>query len=400
MRYNFDELIDRRHDPYSYSVKWANHPMLAGLLGVEKMDDDYLPLFTADMDFRCAQPIIDAMHRVAEHGIFGYSGHWFVEDYYAAVINWFKRRRGWEIKPEELVYVNGTVEAVKQIILAFTEPGDGVIIQRPVYGPFTMMIDATHRRLINNPLVAGEDGYYTMDFQDLEDKARDPQARLLLLCSPHNPVGRIWSDEELRELGRICRENNVIIAADEIHGDLIRRGAEFHPLATVVDPLNLITCTAVNKTFNLAGLHCTNLVIPDPDLRSRFQASLGMVMPTPFTIAAVIAAYNEGEAWLEQLLDYLDGNIDYSLRFLAGRMPGVKCRRPDGTYILWMDFRRYGLAPEEIHDRIYNKAKVLLEGGHMFDPEQGGGFERMCVASPRAIIQAAFERIAAQFEDR
>jgi cystathionine beta-lyase len=398
MKYNFDEVIDRRHDPYSYSVKWASHPILIKMLGVDKIDDDCIPVFTADMDFRCAQPIIDAMHRVADHGIFGYSGHWFVPDYYAAITNWFKRRHNWEIHPEEIMYVNGTVEALKQVILAFTEPGDGVIIQRPVYGPFTSVIESTRRSLINNQMIPGEGGYYTMDFPDLEQKARDPKNKLLLLCSPHNPVGRIWSDAELGELARICRENDVIIAADEIHGELIRRGAVFHPLATVADSSNLVTCTAVNKTFNLAGLHCTNLVIPNPELRQRFQDSLGMVLPSPFTIAAVITAYNEGEEWLEQLLDYLDGNIDFVLGFLVERMPRVKCRRPDGTYILWMDFREYGLTPEEVHDRIYNQANVLLEGGRMFDPDQGGGFERICVASPRSILQEALERIAAQFE--
>ena len=236
-----------------------------------------------------------------------------------------------------------------------------------------------------------------MDFVDLAEKARNPRAKLLLLCNPHNPVGRIWTDEELWELSRICRENNIIIATDEIHGDLIRRGAEFHPLATVVDPSNLITCTAVNKTFNLAGLHCTNLVITNPELRHRFQESCGMVLPSPFTIAAVIAAYNEGEEWLEQALDYLDNNIDYALSFLAERMPRVKCRRPDGTYILWMDFREYGLSAEEIHDRIYCKANVLLEGGLIFDPDHGGGFERICVPSPRSVVREAFERIAPQF---
>ncbi len=398
MRYDFDEIIDRRHAKYSYSMKWTTNPLLGGMLGVDRIDDDSIAMFTADMDFRCAQPIIDAMRGVVEHGIFGYSGHWFAEGYFEAVCNWFKRRRSWDIKPEEIVYINGTVEAIKQVVLAFTEPGDGIIIQRPVYGPFSSVIEATRRNLVNNQLIEEQNGYYTMDFADLEEKARDPRAKLLLLCNPHNPVGRIWTDEELRELSRICRENNVLIAADEIHGDLIRRDAAFHPLAAVADPSNLITCTAVNKTFNLAGLHCTNLVIPNRELRVRFQESCGMVLPSPFTIAAVMAAYNEGEEWLEQVLDYLDGNIDFTLRFLAERMPKVKCRRPDGTYIMWMDFRGYGLSAEEVHDRIYKKAKVLLEGGSMFDPERGAGFERICVPSPRSVLREALERIAAQFE--
>lgn len=397
MQYNFDEVIDRRHAPYSYSLKWATDPMLGRMLGVDEINDDTIAVFTADMDFRCAQPILDALHGLVDHGIFGYSAHWFVPEYYAAIINWFKRRHGWTIQPEEIIYINGTVEAVKQIVLAVTEPGDGVIVQRPVYGPFSSVVEGTGRSVVNNPLIEGEGGYYTMDFADLEEKARDPRTKLLLLCSPHNPVGRIWTVEELCELSRICREHDVIIAADEIHGDLVRRGARFYPLAAVTDPSNVIVCTAVNKTFNLASLHCTNLVIPNPELRSRFQASMGMVLPSPFSITALIAAYNEGEEWLEQLLAYLDGNIDWVLSFLAERMPAVKCRRPDGTYIMWMDFRGYGLTPEEIHDRIYNKANVLLEGGHMFDPERGGGFERICVPSPRSVLQEAFARVAAQF---
>lgn len=398
MQYNFDEIIDRRHEKYSYSMKWGKSQLIADMLGVDEIKDDSIAIFTADMDFRCAPPIIEALRKVVDHGIFGYSMQMDTPEYYVAIINWFKRHHNWSIKPEEIVYVNGTVEAVKQIILAFTNPGDGVIIQRPVYGPFSSSILATGRTIINNQMIEGENGYYTMDFADLEKKAKDPRNKLLVLCSPHNPVGRIWTDEELIEMARICRENNVLIAADEIHGDLIREGAEFHPLATLVDNSNLITATAVNKTFNLAGLHCTNLVIPNAALREQFQNSLGFVMPSPFTIAAVIAAYNEGEEWLSALRKYLDGNIDWVLEFLKERMPKVKCRRPDGTYIMWMDFRAYGLTPEEIHDKIYNKAGVLLEGGLMFDPDCGGGFERVCVPSPRSVLKEAFERIAAQFE--
>jgi cystathionine beta-lyase len=400
MKYNFDEIIDRRDDKYSYSVKWSKNPMLADMLGVNKIDEHTIPVFVADMDFRCAQPIIDALHGVAAHGVFGYSAHWEADNYFESIINWFKHRRNWDIKPEEILYINGTVEALKQIIVAVTEPGDGVIIQPPVYGPFSSIIQSTNRTIINNRMIEGDNGYYSIDFSNLEEVARDPKTKLLLLCNPQNPVGRIFNDDELRELSRICLENNVIIAADEIHGDLIRRDAEFHPMASIVDDTsNLITCTAVNKSFNLAGLHCTNLIIPNPELRDRITTSLGLILPSPFTIAAVIAAYNEGEEWLEQLIDYLDGNIDWVLHFLAERMPKVKCRRPEGSYILWMDFRAYDLTPEDIHDRIYNKANVLLEGGLMFDPDHGGGFERICLPSPRSVIQEAFERIASQFEN-
>ncbi len=397
MKYDFDEVIDRRHDPSSYSIKWAKDPKIGKMLGADTINDDTIAIFTADMDFRCAPPIIDALRGVVDHGIFGYSAA-PEPDYSDAVIDWFKRRENWEIKPEELIYVNGTVEAMKQIILALTEPGDGVIIQRPVYGPFSSTIEGTGRTIVNNQLISDDEGYYTMDFEDLEQKCKDPDNKLLMLCSPHNPVGRIWTDAELAELARICRENDVIIAADEIHGDLIRRGLEFHPIATLADNVNIITATAANKTFNLAGLHCTNLVIKNPELREKMKKSLGHVGQTPFGIAATMAAYNDGEEWLEELKEYLDGNIDWIMNFLKERMPKVKCRRPEGTYILWMDFRGYGLSAEEIHDRIYNKANVLLEGGTMFDPVEGAGFERVCVPSPRSVIQEAFERIAREFE--
>ena len=397
MKYDFDEVIDRRHDPSSYSIKWAKDPKIGKMLGADTINDDTIAIFTADMDFRCAPPIIDALRGVVDHGIFGYSAA-PEPDYSDAVIDWFKRRENWEIKPEELIYVNGTVEAMKQIILALTEPGDGVIIQRPVYGPFSSTIEGTGRTIVNNQLISDDEGYYTMDFEDLEQKCKDPDNKLLMLCSPHNPVGRIWTDAELAELARICRENDVIIAADEIHGDLIRRGLEFHPIATLADNVNIITATAANKTFNLAGLHCTNLVIKNPELREKMKKSLGHVGQTPFGIAATMAAYNDGEEWLEELKEYLDGNIDWIMNFLKERMPKVKCRRPEGTYILRMDFRGYGLSAEEIHDRIYNKANVLLEGGTMFDPVEGAGFERVCVPSPRSVIQEAFERIAREFE--
>ncbi len=397
MKYDFDEVIDRRHDPSSYSIKWAKDPKIGKMLGADTINDDTIAIFTADMDFRCAPPIIDALRGVVDHGIFGYSAA-PEPDYSDAVIDWFKRRENWEIKPEELIYVNGTVEAMKQIILALTEPGDGVIIQRPVYGPFSSTIEGTGRTIVNNQLISDDEGYYTMDFEDLEQKCKDPDNKLLMLCSPHNPVGRIWTDAELAELARICRENDVIIAADEIHGDLIRRGLEFHPIATLADNVNIITATAANNTFNLAGLHCTNLVIKNPELREKMKKSLGHVGQTPFGIAATMAAYNDGEEWLEELKEYLDGNIDWIMNFLKERMPKVKCRRPEGTYILWMDFRGYGLSAEEIHDRIYNKANVLLEGGTMFDPVEGAGFERVCVPSPRSVIQEAFERIAREFE--
>jgi cystathionine beta-lyase len=397
VKYNFDEIIDRKR---TFSLKWDYAEFLKTHGITERFDEDTIPVFTADMDFRCAQPISDALKKLAEHNVYGYTGaipEGIGMKYYEAIIRWFKDRRNWTIQPEEITYVNGTVEAVKLAIQAFTEKGDGVLINRPIYTPFAMVINKTGRVVVNSQL-RNNDGYYIVDFDDFEAKIADTNTKMFILCHPHNPTGRIWTDEELIRMAGICKKHGVLIVADEIHGDLIRKDMDFHPLATVVDPQGVITCTAVNKTFNLAGLHATNVVIQDPGLRTKLVDYIGWIMPNPFTIAAVIAAYNEGEEWLEQLRDYIDGTIDWTLNFLRERMPKVKCLRPEGTYIMWMDFRGYGLSAREIHKKIYIDANVVLEGGAMFDPEFGDGFERICVPSPRAVIQEVFERIARQFE--
>lgn len=397
MKYHFDEIIDRKNARYSYSMKHSESPMIADMIGVNKFSDETIPLFTADMDFKTAQPIIDALKGVADHGVFGYS--LIPKEYYDAVISWFKRHHQWQINEDDIVYVDGTIEAMNYAIKSFTDEGDGVIIQRPVYGPFTSSVENAKRIVVNNQLIKDDEGYYTMDFEDLEAKAKDPQNKLLLLCNPHNPVGRVWKPEELKELSRICKENDVIIFADEIHGDLTRKDVVFTPIATVYDDDHVITATAVNKTFNLAGLHCTNLVIPNLQLRNQFVNTFGLTLPSPFTIAAVVAAYNDGEEWLEQLKEYLDHNIDWVLTFLKKKMPQVKVSLPEGTYIIWIDFSAYGLSAQEIHHRIYDKADVLLEGGNIFDPDLGDGFERVCVPSARSVIEEAFNRIYEQFKD-
>lgn len=398
MKYNFDEPIDRKG---TFSMKWDYAEFLKTYGITERFDEETIPVHTADMDFRCAQPISEALKSLAEHNIYGYTGVFpsgVGLKYYESIIRWFRRRHQWTIRPEEIVYVNGTVEAVKLAIQAFTEKGDGVLINRPIYSPFAMVIEKTDRVVVNSQL-RNNDGYYTIDYDDFEAKAADPKTKLFILCHPHNPTGRIWTDEELMRVAALCKKHGVLIVADEIHGDLIRQGLKFHPLASVVDPKGILTCTAVNKTFNLAGLHATNVVIQDSRLRAKFIDSIGWVMPNPFTVAAVIAAYNECEDWLRQLLEYLDGNIDWVLGFLKERMPKVQCRRPEGTYIMWMDFREYGLPAKEIHQKIYIDANVVLEGGSLFDPDCGAGFERICVPTRRAVLKEALERIACQFDD-
>lgn len=399
MKYNFDEVIDRHN---TFSMKWDCRDFHVMLGLTDRFDEDTIPIHTADMDFRCAEPIRQALQKVVDHNIYGYTGTFppgYGMRYYEAVMGWFDRHYGWKMSPEQIIYINGTVEAIRQCINAFTEPGDGVMINRPIYTPFTGTILQTKRTVVNSPLINDGTGYYTVDFDDFERKAALESTRLLLLCNPHNPTGRIFTDEELLRMAEICRRHHVVIAADEIHGDLIRKESVFHPIATVAGPEGIVSLTSLNKTFNIAGLQASNIVIQDEQLMKRYRAGASFITPNPFTAAATVAAYNEGQEWLDQVNEYLDGNIDFTLDFFARRMPKVKIRRPDGTYILWMDFRETGLTAEQIHRRIYVQANVMLEGGLQFDPERGAGFERMCVPTRRSLLSEALERIAAQFAD-
>lgn len=391
---NFDEIVVRRN---TYSVKWDGGKMLEKMGLTEKYDENTIPLFTADMDLPVPQALVDALHKTVDNRIYGYSI--FPDEYFEAIQSWFKRRHDWDIKKEEIVYSPGTVHAINMAVRAFTEPGDGVIIQRPVYPPFTAAIEKNDRVVINNALILDDDGYYDINFEDFEEKAKEASTKLFIMCNPHNPTGRVFSKEELKKLSDICAANNVIIIADEIHGDLIRRNQTFTPIAKVAKSTDhIVTCTAINKTFNVAGLHCTNMVIPNLALRNQFTNTMGHQMASPFTIAALIAVYNDGEQWLEELKEYLDGTLEMVKAFVDEHMPKVKVIIPEGTYVMWMDFRAYDLSDEEIHDRIYNKANVLLQMGNNFG-EEGVNFQRICIPSPRSLIKEALERIAKEFAD-
>lgn len=394
MKYNFDEIVNRRG---TYSIKWDGGQLIKEMGLTDRYDEETIPLFTADMDLPVPQPLIDALHKTVDHRIFGYSI--FPNEYFEAIQYWFKKWHDWEIKREEIIYSPGTVHALNVAVRAFTNPGDGIIIQRPVYPPFTASIEANGRELINNPLKVDEEGYYQIDFADFEAKAKEEKTKMFILCNPHNPTGRVFNENELRKLADICAENDVLIVADEIHGDLIRRTQTFIPIVKATDTADhIITFTAINKTFNLAGLHCTNVIISNPELRKTFSSVMGMHLPSPFTVSALIAVYNEGDEWLEQLKEYIDGTMEWVVGFLSERMPKVRTRIPEGTYIMWLDFSEYGLTPEEVHDRIYNKANVILEDGKMFG-EEGRNYQRICIPSPRPMIKEAFERIAREFAD-
>ena len=378
-------------------MKWDGGETIKAFGLTERYDEDTIPLFTADMDLPVPQPLVEALHKTVDHRIFGYSV--FPEEYYDAIISWFSKRHGWEIKKDQIVYSPGTVHALNVAVKAHTRPGDGIIIQRPVYPPFTAAITGNGRKVVNNALVPDENGYYTIDFDDFEQKAKEETTTMFILCHPHNPTGRVFTEEELKKLADICHRHGVVIVADEIHGDLVRKGQVFVPMAKVADHTDhIITCTAINKTFNVAGLHCTNVIITNADLKATFATEMGMQLASPFAIAALISVYTDGEDWLEQLKDYIDDTLQYVKDFLAERLPEVKVVIPEGTYVMWLDFSGYGIPDEEIHDRIYNKANVVLEDGKLFGQE-GELYQRICVPSPRPVIQEALERIADAFED-
>ncbi len=394
MKYDFDTPINRRN---TYAMKWDGGELIKEFGLTERYDEDTIPLFTADMDFQVAEPVVEALRRTVDHQIFGYTIT--PPAYYEAIQKWFSDKYGWEINKEEIIYAPGTVHSLNIAVKAFSEKGDGVIIQRPVYPPFTSAIEGNGRTVKNNMLERDEAGHYHIDFDDFEKLAKEDDTTMFIMCNPHNPTGNIFREDDLARLSDICRENGVTIIADEIHGDLIRLGETFTPIVKAASHTDhIVTLTAINKTFNLAGLHCTNVVITDEELRKQFQEEQGMSLPSPFTVSALIAAYTEGDEWLHQVREYIDGNIDFVIDFLSREMPKVKVERPAGTYVLWMDFSGYGITPEEVHDRIYNRANVLLEDGKMFG-EEGNDFQRICVPSPRSVLEEALNRIAKEFRD-
>ncbi len=394
MKYNFDEHVERRG---TASMKWDGGALMAAFGFDARMDEDTIPIFTADMDIACPPQVVEALHKVCDRRIFGYTTDKGEPRYAQAVVRWFRDRHNWEVNADDIMYVDGTVHALNIAVKAFTQPGDGIIITRPVYGPFTSAVEGNGRALVNSQLI-NTDGYYTMDFADIEEKAKDPNNKMFILCSPHNPTGRVWTKEELQQLADICKRNNVLLVSDEVHCDLIRVGQKHYPAAAVADPSNIVMLTAVNKTFNMAGLKCSNAIISEPELKRQFKKELGFCMPTPFAIEGCISAYTQCDDWVDQICEYFDGTFDWVLDFISKNMPKVKAYKPEGTYVLWMDFSGYGLTPAQVHQKIYYDANVALEGGDMFDPEQGHGYERVCLSSPRPLIREAFERIALQFK--
>ena len=387
MKYNFDRPIDRTRE---ISIKWS--PQLRRqMFGA----DDVIPMGIADMDFETAPAVAQAIRRRAEHRTYGYA--YPSPDYLQACVDWQKRRNGWDIRPDWILYTPGVNMALVCGIELYTQPGDRVIVQSPVYYPYYDYIRRTGREVAFNPLVERE-GRYEMDFDALERLARDPRTKFMILCSPHNPVGRCWTRQELERVGRICLEHGVMLAVDEIHGDLILDG-QFVAYGTLEEELvqRCIICTSPSKTFNLAGLLVSDIIIPNDQIRADFQEKLApyYLWPGSFGAAAQIAAYDQGEDWLEQLLVYLRGNAQYIGEFIAQRMPRVKYRPPEATYLAWLDFRDYGMDQAQLWDFMCHKARVATDDGAKFGPNgEGDGFQRLNFACPRQQLTQALERIA------
>jgi len=386
MKYNFDEVIDRiKH----HSVKWDELEA-----NFDDITEDVLPMWVADMEFKSPEPVIEAIKKVAEHGIYGYVSR--PDSYYQAIINWMERRHNWKVKKNWITYSPGVVPALSLIIRAFCQPGDKVIVQQPVYYPFFRVIENNGCHIVNNPLKFSNKKYL-MDYDDLESKIDDPRVKLLILCNPHNPVGRVWQKEELIILGEICLKHNIIVVSDEIHADILFEGYKHTPFALISPAFahNSITCTAPSKTFNLAGLKTSSIIIPSKKYYKIYENLLdGLSLDgnNAFGLVALEAAYRDGEEWLEQLLSYLNENLKFLMGYFKERIPKIKVIRPEGTYLIWLDCRQLGLSTKDLNSLLIEKAKVALDDGCWFGTE-GKGFMRINIAYPRSFLEEGLKRI-------
>lgn len=390
----FDRGIDRMK---SDSAQWDGAPAIFGT-------SDILPMWIADMDFEVAAPITDAIVERARHGVYGYTfeGRSLKE----AVVERLDAKFGWQVDKSWLVFSTGIVHALHMIIKAFTSPGDGIILQPPVYYPFFSAIRNNGCKVIENQLIE-QAGHYTIDFDGLEAcfkpdysglRPEPSRARMMLLCSPHNPVGRVWSPEELERTARTVIDNNAILISDEIHSELIFSEQKHTASATLGEDIasRTITCFAPSKTFNLAGLKASVLIIPDPQIRSIFLERTAGFLSTPnvYGITAMEAAFRQGDPWLTELLAYLEDNRRFILEFCQSRIPRIKVLPPEGTYLAWLDCRDLGLSDTDLRSFMRTQARVGLDDGHVFG-SGGSGFQRMNFACPRSKLEQALERIEA-----
>ncbi|MGB4705397.1 MAG: PatB family C-S lyase [Candidatus Saccharicenans sp.] len=382
-KYDFDTVLDRRN---TCSLKWE---FCEKVLGVP----DVIPMWVADMDFPAPPEVVEAVVRRAQHGAYGYP--YIPRSFWSAIIDWMKDRHNWEIKREWLSRCHGVVPALNICVQTYTAPGDKIIVQSPVYYPFFSAIENNGRRVVRNPL-RFENGRWTMDFDDLRKKI-DHRTRMLILCSPHNPVGRVWRREELERLAEICIKHDLLIVSDEIHAEHVYRGHKHIPTASLSPEVasRTITLTAPSKAFNIAGLTTSVVIIPNPKLMNLYQTqleNLGLTVNNIFGLVALEAAYNYGRAWLDALVFYLEDNMDYARQYFEERIRRIKFLKPEGTYLALLDCRDLGLPQKELNEFFLKKARVYFDEGPIFGPELEG-FERMNLACPRKILTEALSRI-------
>ena len=381
MKYNFDEIIDRRG---TNAMKWS-----------VPAQSDIIPLWVADMDFRVAQPIADALQRRIDHGIFGYTK--VPDAYYEATINWFHRRHQWNIAREWIQYTTGVVPALSAIIKGLTSPGDKVVVQTPVFNCFFSSIRNNGCQIVENALRRQGDTY-VMDYDELDRLTRDPLCKLFLLCNPHNPAGRVWTGQELERAGEICRKNSTIVVSDEIHCELAMPGYAYTPMASISPSAqdNCITCVSPSKSFNIAGLHMANIVSNNATWRKKIDRAININETcdlNPFGIEALIAAYNEGEEWLEQLLQYINGNYLILKSFIDNNLPELQVMRLEGTYLAWIDIKATGKTSDELTNTLLDHARVWVNSGTLYGQKDGEGYIRINLATPRANIEEALHRM-------
>ncbi len=378
--YNFDEIIDRQN---TNSVKYGT-----GMMMNPDLPKDHIPMWIADMDFACPQPVLDAMKDRLDKKILGYS-MLLDPEYYGAVVTWMQRRYGWTISPSSIVFSAGVIKALQVSVDKLTAPTDGVILNTPAYHPFDDAVRLYGRTPVYSPLV-NVNGHYTIDFADLERKAAEPGNTLFFLCNPHNPSGRVWTEDELRRIAEICFANDVFIVSDEIHADIIREGQVHIPLAKLYpNEKRIITCTAPSKTFNLAGNHHANLIISDPDLAAEWLQKRFCGMPTALGIDACKAAYTYCDDWVKSMNDYVDENFKLVKKRLEEELPQARFNIAEGTYLAWIDMRAFHRTDKELKKLISGNG-LLIEYGPDF-VQDGDGFIRINLACPRSLVNKAMD---------
>lgn len=383
MNFNFDKIIDRTNN---FSAKWSEMNKNFGT-------NNLLPMWVADMDFLTAPCVMEALKDRLEQGIFGYTTR--PSSYNESIVNWLDNRFSWKINQEWLMFSPAVITSISLLIQNLTQKNDKIMIQEPVYSPFHSIVESNERNLVISPLVKLDDGSYVMDYEDIEAKIKD--VKVFILCNPHNPVGRVWTREELTRLGEICLKHNVLVISDEIHSDIILKNHKHTPFASISKEFseNTITCMAPTKTFNLAGLQSSFLVISNPyyyEVMDKAFSILDIKRNNAFSLVATEAAYNYGEDWLYELIKYIEDNVDFAIDYIKNHMPQLKVKKPEGTYLLWVDFSNLNVDKKDLKNALINKGRIALSDGSSFGIG-GDGYYRINLACPRSMVLEGLKRI-------